>query len=83
MLLPCGCSIVSLHMFYCPLWCVTSAMSLDMNIELCFVHCALESALWQRLSAINVELELVYLCVCVSICVRHCVVQLNLQGVTT
>ena len=36
---------------------MTLAMSLDMNIEFCFVHCALESALWQRLSAIKVELE--------------------------
>ena len=31
-----------------------------MNIELCFVHCTLESALWQRLSAIKVELEFIF-----------------------
>ena len=37
----------------------TLAMSLEMNIELgFFVCCALESALWQRLSTIKVELEL-------------------------
>ena len=29
-----------------------------MDIELCFAQCALECALWQRLSAIKVELEL-------------------------
>ena len=29
-----------------------------MDIELCFVYWALGSALWQRLSAIKVELEL-------------------------
>ena len=38
-------------------WCMNLATPLDMDIELCFVHCALESALWQRLSAIKVELE--------------------------
>ena len=38
---------------------MTLATSLDMNIELCFVDCALESALWQRLSTIKVELEFV------------------------
>ena len=27
-------SIVSLHLFHCIPWCVTSAMSLDMNIDL-------------------------------------------------
>ena len=37
---------------------MTLATPLDMDIELCFVHCALESAHWQRLSAIKVELEL-------------------------
>ena len=37
---------------------MTLATSLDMDIELCFVHWALESALWQRLGAIKVELEL-------------------------
>ena len=37
---------------------MTLTTFLDMNIELCFVHCALESSLWQRLSAIKVELEL-------------------------
>ena len=40
--------------------CMTLAISLDMNIELCLVCCTLESALWQRLSAIKVELELDY-----------------------
>ena len=33
-------------------------MSLDMNIELCFFSCALESNLGQRLNTIKVELEL-------------------------
>ena len=51
-------SIASLNIFHCLPWCMTLATSLDMYIELCFVHCALESALWQRLSAIKVELEL-------------------------
>ena len=37
---------------------MTLATPLDMDIELCFVHCALESALWQILSAIKLELEL-------------------------
>ena len=37
---------------------MTPATPLDMDIELCFVHCALESGVWQRLSAIKVELEL-------------------------
>ena len=52
-------SIVSLNIFHCLPWCMTLATSLDMNIELCLVHFALESALWQRLIAIKVELELV------------------------
>ena len=36
---------------------MTLAAPLDMDIELYFVHCASESALWQRLSAMKVELE--------------------------
>ena len=40
-----------------PLRCMTLATSLDMNIDLNLVHCTLESALWQRLSGIKVELE--------------------------
>ena len=37
---------------------MTLATPLDVGIELCFVHCALDCALWQRLSTIKVELEL-------------------------